>query len=102
MHPFPSLHCGVTDKASAGQATRALLASLRKPIDGVVSRHLNRYVSLAVTRQLVRLGIRPNVFTVVFLLIGLIAAGCVAFTEYWWALVAGGVLFQAQSNPGRL
>lgn len=87
----------VRDNNEASVAKRALLRSLRKPIDGFISRHLNRYVSLAVTRQLVKLGLRPNVFTVIFLFIGLAAAGFASQVESVWALVLSGVLFQAQS-----
>lgn len=87
----------VRDSKEASVAKRALLRSLRKPIDGFISRHLNRYVSLAVTRQLVKLGIRPNVFTVLFLFIGLAAAGFASQVESVWALIISGLLFQAQS-----
>ena len=88
----------VRDNKEASVAKRALLRSLRKPtIDGFISRHLNRYVSLAVTRQIVKLGLAPNVFTVVFTLIGLAAAACVSRTGNPWALVLGALLFQAQS-----
>lgn len=87
----------VADDVSAKSAERALLLSLRKPIDGFVSRHLNRHVSLFTTRYLVRLGLSPNVFTVIFMLLGLTSALFVSMAEYWWALLLGGVLFQAQS-----
>ncbi len=87
----------VTSHRSARQAERALLLSLRKPIDGFVSTHLNRHVSLFITRFLVKTGLPPNFFTLIFLSVGLAAAYFATQAEYGWALVLSGVLFQAQS-----
>ncbi len=87
----------VTDGASARQAERALLLSLRKPIDGFISQHLNRHVSTAITRHLVKLPLRPNHWTVVFMFIGIAAGVMATRAEHWWALVLAGLLFQAQS-----
>ncbi|MCA9524610.1 MAG: CDP-alcohol phosphatidyltransferase family protein [Myxococcales bacterium] len=87
----------VHDSQTARAAERALLGSLRKPIDGVVSRNLNRHVSLFTTRFLVKLGLSPNVFTVLFMFVGLASAIFVSMAEYWWAILLGAFLFQAQS-----
>ncbi len=87
----------VTGKRTAKAAERALLLSLRKPIDGFVSTHLNRYVSLFCTRYLVKTGLPPNFFTFIFMMIGLGAAVFATQAEYAWSLVMAGLLFQAQS-----
>lgn len=87
----------VTGDASAETARRALLASLRKPVDGFVSRHFNRYISGAITPLLARTGLPPNLFTVLFLVVGLLAAWMAASGGSPWELVAAGLLFQAQS-----
>ena len=87
----------VNSKADARKAKRALLLSLRKPMDGVTSRYLNRHVSLFITPFLLRTGLSPNFFTVVFMAIGLAAAYFATQAEFTWALVATGLLFQAQS-----
>ena len=87
----------VTNRDSWKRAHRALLVSLRKPIDGFVSRNLNRHVSTFISSYLVRTGIPPNYFTFVFLLVGVAGAFFAAMGEPWWALVLGGFLFQAQS-----
>lgn len=87
----------VRDNDSARAARRALLRSLRKPIDGLISRYLNRYISIAVSTVLVRTGVAPNLLTVLFTLMGLIGGILVAFPEHWWALVIGALLFQGQS-----
>ncbi len=87
----------VTDDASARAAQRALLLSLRKPIDGLVARNINRYVSLFFTRRLVRLGIKPNQLTVAIMAMGLLSGILAAVAQPWWVLVLAGVLFQGQS-----
>lgn len=87
----------VEDEQDIRAAERALLQSLRKPIDGPVSRYLNRHISLFITSKLARLGVRPNHVTFFTMLVGLLAAGVVLQGEPWWVLVLAGVLFQAQS-----
>jgi len=87
----------VLDRESARAAERALLLSLRKPIDGFVSRHLNRYISLFVSKHLVRTGVRPNAVTVFIMLFGIGAGLAAAVARPWWMLVLAGALFQLQS-----
>jgi phosphatidylglycerophosphate synthase len=87
----------VTDRAFARVAERCLLRSLKKDTDGLVSRTINRRISLACTRYLVRTGLRPNHLTVVIMLIGVASGIFAALAEPWWWLVLGGALFQAQS-----
>ena len=87
----------VVDGVSKSRAHRSLILSMRKPIDGFISRHLNRYMSLFVTGYLVRTGITPNMVTISIGLLGLIAAYIVGQGQPWWTLVLAGVLFQIQS-----
>jgi phosphatidylglycerophosphate synthase len=87
----------VTDPQSARAAERLLLESLKKPVDGFVSRHLNRRISLFLSRFLVRTGVRPNAVTVAIMLFGALAGVAAAFAEPWWTLVLAGLLFQGQS-----
>jgi phosphatidylglycerophosphate synthase len=86
----------VIDDASARLAERCLLRSLRKPQDGWTSRWLNRHVSLALTRWLVRTPLHPNQVSVGILLVGLTGAYLAAQGTYG-AQLAGAALFQAQS-----
>ncbi|MFI5300897.1 MAG: CDP-alcohol phosphatidyltransferase family protein [Polyangiales bacterium] len=86
----------VTDAPSASRATSLLLRSLRKPADGWTSTHLNRYLSLAVTRLLVRTSLRPNPLSVAILFIGL-ASGVVASRGDRASLAIGAALLQTQS-----
>jgi len=61
--------------------------------DGFYSTFVVRPMSRRVTAVALRLGLTPNVVTVVSLLIGLAAAWCFALGSYGW-LLAGAVLLQ--------
>lgn len=77
-------------------AEDALFASLRKPQDGVVSRAINRAISLRVTRLLAPTGLRPNQVSVGILALG-VAAAVLAARGTHASLAAAGLLFNAQS-----
>lgn len=86
----------VRDEREARAAVDHLLQSLRKPQDGMVSRAINRTLSLAVTRVLCTTGLRPNTLSVGILGIGAVGA-LLAARGTPAALAMGGLLFQAQS-----
>lgn len=86
----------VTTDAAAKSAERALFNSLRKPQDGWTSRHLNRHISLAISRWLVRTPLRPNQVSVAILGVG-VAGAITAAQGGYWPLALGAFLFQAQS-----
>ncbi len=92
----PGVLVAADDADGRARATRALLASLRKPMDGWISRSLNRPISLFCTRILVRTGIRPNALSLAVLAIGIVA-GVLASRGSYATLAIGGVLFQLQS-----
>jgi phosphatidylglycerophosphate synthase len=83
----------VRDAVSRRAAESALFRALRKPEDGWTSRYLNRYLSLSLSRLLVRLPIHPNQISVVILAIGVLGALFAARGEF----ALGALLFQAQS-----
>lgn len=95
-HAFAFAAIDVVDDASADLAERALFRSLRKPQDGWTSRHLNRHVSLWISRRLVRTRLTPNQVSVGILGVGLVGAWLAAQGTYE-TLVLGAFLFQAQS-----
>jgi CDP-L-myo-inositol myo-inositolphosphotransferase len=74
----------------------ALYAGLVKPTDGWVSRHLNRPLSLRLTRLLAPLPVSPDAMTAVALGCGVAAAACSAHGSPA-GFAAGGVLYQAAS-----
>jgi phosphatidylglycerophosphate synthase len=86
----------VVDRSSARRAESALFRSLRKPQDGWTSRWLNRYVSLAISKQLVKTPLWPNQLSILILAVGLTGAWLASRGGYW-DLVAGAFLFQMQS-----
>jgi phosphatidylglycerophosphate synthase len=83
-------------QSNAAAAERALFRSLRKPQDGWTSRHCNRYISLFISRWLVKTPLRPNQVSVAILGVGVLGALSAARGTYG-ALALGAALFQAQS-----
>lgn len=83
--------------AGLSRAGRAILAATGKPGDGIVSRHINRPISRAITARLLHIrGIRPvhASFGTALLGIAMVAALLAGGAP---GLVWGGLLFQAAS-----
>ena len=76
-------------------AEDALMVSLRKPVDGVVAKY-DRYISLAISRPLMRLPIPPNLITVGAGLVGIIC-GLVAAQGTYLTMLLGALGFQLNS-----
>ncbi len=87
----------VKDRRTRKIAKRCLLNSLKKPLDGFVSRHLNRHISTTISSVLVTTGLRPNHLTLFIMLIGISSGVFAAMAEHWWSLVLAGLCFQGQS-----
>jgi CDP-L-myo-inositol myo-inositolphosphotransferase len=89
----------IRDKQSLKKADSLLLNALRKPVDGIVARYVNRNFSLAVTRLIRNTPIRPNHITGVSLGIAFLGAYASAQAtpgSYWW-LIVGAFLWQLAS-----
>lgn len=86
----------VTDQAAAKRAESLLLGSLIKPTDGIISRGINRKISLRVTRALLDTSLTPNQMTWIAAVFGALAIGVVAIGGAAW-LIPGAVLVQVQS-----
>jgi phosphatidylglycerophosphate synthase len=84
------------DAAGRHEAERRLYASLLKPSDGMVSRLLNRRLSLALTRLIVPTRLTPNGMTLVATAFGLAAIVAVLAGGHPWFLT-GAVLLNVQS-----
>jgi phosphatidylglycerophosphate synthase len=92
-------HRGRFAVSTAGDLRRAeswLLRGLIKDTEGFMSRHVERLISLALTRYLVWTSVTPNAMTLVSLAIGLAAAPCFLSSAPGWQ-VAGALLFLLHS-----
>jgi phosphatidylglycerophosphate synthase len=85
-----------SSEIGAKAATEALWQSCRKPIDGLVARHFNRYISLAISRRIVDTRITPNHVSLLCIALGVLAGVMAAQGGYAW-LLAGAVLFKLNS-----
>jgi phosphatidylglycerophosphate synthase len=85
-----------TDPPSRRAAEDRLFQSLLKATDGLISRTLNRPISLRLTRALIDTSLTPNQMT---LIAGLFGAASIAIALWGGAewLVSGAVLLQVQS-----
>src|SRR6266511_4333461 len=86
----------VDTDAGRRRAVDALFEKCRKPVDGIVSRYLNRHVSIAISKRLVETAITPNQISVAAMVIGLAGAACAARGGYGWPLL-GATLLQIDS-----
>ena len=80
----------------AKAAAALLMRSLDKPTDGIISRYVNRRMSLPISRRLVSLDITPNQVTALATAFGLAGVVVVWRGGYLWFL-AGALLLQVQS-----
>jgi len=77
-------------------AERLILKTLRKETDGWFSIHLNRPISLAVSRHLVNYSIHPNLITVMTLFLGVLSGVFAAMGTYAF-MAAAGIVFHLAS-----
>jgi len=82
--------------ADVPRAEAWLLRSLIKPSEGFMSRHVERRLSLALTRRLVATGITPNGMTLLSVVIGLLGAPCFVSSDPLVQL-GGALLFLTHS-----
>jgi phosphatidylglycerophosphate synthase len=94
--PYAFAPLAVVDSTTAAEAERLLFRALRKPQDGWTSRYLNRYISLSISRWLVKTPLRPNQVSVGILGVG-VAGAWLASCGGYGNLLIGAFLFQAQS-----
>ncbi|HEY8342316.1 MAG TPA: NTP transferase domain-containing protein [Calditerricola sp.] len=85
--------CDVDDAAAVHHARRLLLEQLPTPRDGLISRHLNRKLSVPISAVLARFSVTPNQLSFATFLLTALAAGLFAAG----AFVAGGVVAQVAS-----
>ncbi len=81
---------------SLRHARRTLYRATRNPNDGIISRNLNRPISIQFTKVFIALGLTPNQVSFLTLLLGLLAAWSVSHGDYVHVALAG-ILFQLSS-----
>jgi CDP-L-myo-inositol myo-inositolphosphotransferase len=86
----------VDDRRAVKHAERSLLGRLRKPTDGPVARHLNRPLSVRISRYLVRRSITPTQISLFCFGISALAAGLFAVGGHL-LLALGALLAQLAS-----
>jgi len=86
----------VDTPGASAHAEHMLFEACRKPVDGLLARHVNRNISLFVSRRLKDLPVHPNAVSVFNMLLGVLAAFCVAHPSYGWMLL-GALLLEANS-----
>jgi len=86
----------VDDETAFRNAERVLLAGLKKPTDGPVSRHLNRPISTRITKLLLRTSVTPNAISLASFALGILGS-VLFFRKGYTNLAIGGVLTQLSS-----
>lgn len=76
------------DTAARREAKRRLFDACRKPVDGFISRHLNRPISIAISKLLVDTPVSPNALTVFTFSLSFAAAFFAVQGGYWPTLAA--------------
>ncbi|MDD8019965.1 MAG: CDP-alcohol phosphatidyltransferase family protein [Acidobacteriota bacterium] len=87
----------VNSRAAGKEATRALLATARKPQDGFIAKYINRPISLFFSRILIRLGANPSLLSFINFLIGLGGAWLAALGTGYWSFLLAGLFFELAS-----
>ncbi len=94
--PHNSYWIDVDDEKAFKKAEKKLMSDLSKVSDGPISRHLNRRVSIKITKYLVRTNITPNLVSIVSFLLSVLGAFFFTFGGYM-NLIIGGSLVQLSS-----
>ena len=86
----------VSGPAEIRAAERRLLRTLVKDTDGFMARHVERRISLAISRRLASTGVTPNQMTFISMAVGLVGAPFFLSAQAPWQ-TAGALLFLAHS-----
>jgi phosphatidylglycerophosphate synthase len=86
----------VAAPADIGVAEQRLLHTLVKDTDGFMARHIERRISLTISRRLAATSATPNQMTLVSMAVGLAGAPCFLSAQIPWQ-TAGALLFLAHS-----
>jgi len=84
----------LSDSDGIRRAERRIARSLRKDSDGYLVR-VDRSLSIALSRRLVRTPVTPNHLTTLSLVVGLLGAALLTSADYWIALLAAILLWSS-------
>jgi phosphatidylglycerophosphate synthase len=84
----------VRSAQDAKTAQQMLFRSLVKPADGWISIHLNRPISMSVTRLVVNLPVHPNHFSILVFAISMLGCAAIAWGDHYWMPIVGAFLIQ--------
>jgi phosphatidylglycerophosphate synthase len=82
----------LTTPDGAHRTKERLFRSLRRETDGYLAR-LDRVLSMALSRRLIRTPVTPNSITLVSLIVGLAGAALLASADYWITLLGAALLW---------
>lgn len=91
--PPPFSRCEIKRLQDVPAAERMLLSQLVKTADGIISRHINRKISLAITSKIMHTSTTPNQVTTVVLLIGILSGPAIVSIGGYPGLVVGSLLY---------
>lgn len=86
----------ITEAADVAKVEDLLFEGCRKAQDGIVSRYLNRHISLFLSRRLVSTFIRPNHISALTFTLGFLAAFAALYGHFEGFLLAG-IIYQVNS-----
>lgn len=86
----------VTTPEGRERAFFQLFEACRKPVDGLVARHINRHISIFISKRIVHTPLTPNMMSVFTFLLGLGGAYSASLGGYFPVLL-GAFLFQWNS-----
>lgn len=89
-------HVCIAGEHDIPRASTALFEACRKPVDGIVSRHINRHLSLWLSRRLVDTPVTPNTMTLVVFTVS-VSAAWLALDPSYATTAAAGALMQLGS-----
>ncbi len=88
----PGVWQSLDDADAVRRAEDRLFQSLRQETDGYLAR-LDRTLSIALSRRLIRTPLTPNGITAAVLMVGLVGAALLASPGYWVALAGAALLW---------
>jgi 1L-myo-inositol 1-phosphate cytidylyltransferase / CDP-L-myo-inositol myo-inositolphosphotransferase len=86
----------VNDEAALQKAKQSLLQQLCKPTDGLISRHVNRRLSIKISAYLAQYNVSPNLITLASFTLALLS-GIFFFFGGYQNIIIGGIMAQLSS-----